>query len=150
MLISPLAKTPSHQFSRSVLLKFGGYSSRMTKERNNPILIHSSIALLQEKFRQLQKLRETRVERDSLNSSSKGQDNVDGHTTLAKEPNTFRNHVVSSSPSPLLSLWPDTVSDKSHCSRSEELTSRKKRRVSSDSSAESCYIDDGVDTSLHL
>ncbi|KAI4365027.1 hypothetical protein MLD38_021049 [Melastoma candidum] len=121
----------------------------MTKERNVPILAHSSIALLQERFRKLQKLRETRVERESLDSSRKGQDNVDVHTTLAKEPHTFRNHAVSSSQSLSLSLRPDTLSDKSHCSRSEEFTSRKKRRAS-DSSAESYYIDDGVDTSLHL
>ncbi|KAL0738172.1 hypothetical protein Bca4012_014382 [Brassica carinata] len=48
--------------------------SSMARDRNEQIVIQSSIALLQERFRQLQRARELRAERELLNPKPNHQD----------------------------------------------------------------------------
>ena len=47
----------------------------MARDQNEQIVIQSSIALLQEKFRQLERARELRAERELLNPKANHQDN---------------------------------------------------------------------------
>ncbi|KAI4294887.1 hypothetical protein MLD38_040825 [Melastoma candidum] len=124
----------------------------MATETNDSVVAHSTIALLQERFKQLQQLKDMRVKRDLLKSSEKDPECSIDSTTISREtPNcTFQHGESSNSPSLLLSLWPDSTSDDSQCSRSEDSTSRKKRRIYSDLSSKCFYVNDGVDTSLHL
>ncbi|KAI4311871.1 hypothetical protein MLD38_036735 [Melastoma candidum] len=124
----------------------------MATETNDSVIGLSTIALLQERFKQLQRLKDTRVKRDLLKLSEKDPESSIGCTTMSRDtPNcTFQHDASPNSPSLLLSLWPDSTCDDSQCSRSEDSTSRKKRRIYSDLSSNCFYVDDRVDTSLHL
>ncbi|AEE83751.1 hypothetical protein AtNW77_Chr4g0291891 [Arabidopsis thaliana] len=50
--------------------------SSIARDRKEQMVIHSSIVLLQERFRQLQRARELRAERELLNPKPNHQDNI--------------------------------------------------------------------------
>ncbi|KAK3433551.1 hypothetical protein EUGRSUZ_D01438 [Eucalyptus grandis] len=141
-------------------------------ESNDPIVIQSSIALLQERFRQLQKVKEMREERQTLKLLTEPNSKVLSPTASPPpshcEPLGFFFHhpemmvnniypACSSPPQLSLSLWPSSRSNYSHLRFGEtpalvtslwpvETTSL---RVSSTKYKEYDHFDD-VDTSLHL
>ena len=91
--------------------------SSMARDQNEQIVIQSSIALLQEKFRQLQRARELRAERELLNPKPNHQDtNI---LQYYSEPSSFgffqflplKCQTTSSQKLLSLSLCPHSTSD---------------------------------------
>ncbi|KAF8031829.1 hypothetical protein BT93_D0902 [Corymbia citriodora subsp. variegata] len=142
-------------------------------ESNDPIVIQSSIALLQERFRQLQKVKEMREERQILKLLTEPNNKALSPTAsppppshceplgfFFHHPEVMMNNIYPTSSSPpqlSLSLWPSSRSNYSHLRFVEapalvaslwpvETTSL---RVSSTKYRDYGHFDD-VDTSLHL
>ncbi|XP_010434822.1 PREDICTED: uncharacterized protein LOC104718726 [Camelina sativa] len=90
--------------------------SSMARDRKEQMVIQSSIVLLQERFRQLQRARELRAERELLNPKPNNQDNI---LQYYSEPTSFDffqflplNSQTSSSQQLLsLSLCPHSTSE---------------------------------------
>ncbi|XP_030533280.2 uncharacterized protein LOC115742897 [Rhodamnia argentea] len=143
-------------------------------ESNNPITFRSSsIALLQERFRQLQKVKEMREERQLLRSLTEPNNKVFSPTAspppsshceplgfLFHDPEVMVNNVYPTCSSPpwlSLSLWPSPRSNYSRLQGVEAPAlvaslwpvENASLRVSSTKCRDYDHFDD-VDTSLHL
>ncbi|XP_014517397.1 uncharacterized protein LOC106774885 [Vigna radiata var. radiata] len=121
------------------------------EESHQPTSFHSSIALLQERFRQLQRVKQMREERElqkMLNQPKQFTSNstLTYHNPQFIMPSTSPPHVS-------LSLWPSSHPNQDHyatpptplSTHSQSLQLSWKNVYDSDSAADS-----GVDTSLHL
>ncbi|KAK7303394.1 hypothetical protein RJT34_14299 [Clitoria ternatea] len=147
------------------------------ESHHDPTVFHSSIALLQERFRQLQRVKEMREERElqkMLNEPKQFNSNITMSSSY--EPTRLLSHpesiVPSRSPPPphvSLSLWPTSLDKKedyssvhspvslNQCSSSDNnnnnynYTHSQSLQVSwkNDYDCDSAS-DSGVDTSLHL
>lgn len=138
----------------------------------SPIVIQSSIALLQERFRQLQKVKEMREERQILKLLTEPNNKVLSPTAsplsshceplgfFVHHPEAMVNNIYptcSSPPQLSLSLWPSPQSNCSHlrCVEAPALVTSlwpvesTSLRVSSTKYRDYDHFDD-VDTSLHL
>ncbi|CAN8274918.1 unnamed protein product [Cochlearia groenlandica] len=91
--------------------------SSMARDHKEKMVIHSSILLLQERFRQLQRAKELRAERELLNPKpSNHKDNI---LQYYNEPSSFgffqflplKSRTTSSHKLLKLSLCPNTTSD---------------------------------------
>ncbi|XP_050902305.1 uncharacterized protein LOC127112435 [Lathyrus oleraceus] len=137
----------------------------MGRENHDPTIVHSSIALLQERFRQLERVKEMREERElkrMLNEPK--QQTYDQSTRLFSSNHELIIPSRSSPPHVSLSLWPTTSSQ---VKQQEEYYTSLKSPVSMNlcttsytqnmqaNSWKNGYdcesaSDSGVDTSLHL
>lgn len=137
----------------------------MGRENQDPTIVHSSIALLQERFRQLERVKEMREERElkrMLNEPK--QQTYDQSTRLFSSNHELIIPSRSSPPHVSLSLWPTTSSQ---VKQQEEYHTSLKSPVSMNlcttsytqnmqaNSWKNGYdcesaSDSGVDTSLHL
>ncbi|CAI8590539.1 unnamed protein product [Vicia faba] len=109
----------------------------MGRENHDPTIVHSSIALLQERFRQLERVKEMREERElkRMLNEPKQQTYDQSTTRLSSSNHELIIPSRSSPPHVSLSLWPTTSSQ----------ANSWKNGYDCDSSSVS-----GVDTSLHL
>jgi hypothetical protein len=149
----------------------------MGRENHDPTIVHSSIALLQERFRQLERVKEMREERElkkMLNETKQFNSNNTITPSYDYDQSTrlfSSNHELiipsrsssSSSPPPhvSLSLWPTTsevkqeeyfTSLKNPVSMNLCTTNYTQNMQSSWKNGYDCdsASDSGVDTSLHL
>ncbi|KAI4296024.1 hypothetical protein L6164_036014 [Bauhinia variegata] len=138
----------------------------MGRESHDPTVVHShsSIALLQERFRQLQRVKEMREERELLKLLAETKQ-TNHNPTTSYEPTRLFYHpelvVPSSSRSPphvSLTLWPTTSEDDTKTPETpvSMSLSSKDHTHSLQASWKNVYdcdhseSDSGVDTSLHL
>ncbi|XP_058755160.1 uncharacterized protein LOC131628334 [Vicia villosa] len=136
----------------------------MGRENHDPTIVHSSIALLQERFRQLERVKEMREERELKRMLNEPKQIYDQSTRLLSSNHELIIPSSSSPPHVSLSLWPTTSSQ---VKQQEEYYSSLKSPVSMNlcttsytqnmqaSSWKNGYdcdssSDSGVDTSLHL
>ncbi|KAL0363135.1 UNVERIFIED_CONTAM: hypothetical protein Scaly_1268700 [Sesamum calycinum] len=127
----------------------------------------SSIALLQERFRQLQKMKELRQEKQLLRMMLSESERYSPPITLTPHDHQFRSNTFSGSESMMflppkphcqlsLSLWPDSQTTKHPDSRGivevAQATRVNSSLVSTASSMkrENSGSDHDIDTSLHL
>ena len=120
---------------------------------NDPIALHSSIALLQERFRQLQRVKEMREERELLmkNLGDQGRFSPAIHCQSSR----LSSHPELSFPSPpppevTLSLWPSMQQIKHSSFQGDENPLLKRRELASLNRFHEPDSDCDVDTSLHL
>ncbi|BAT87546.1 hypothetical protein VIGAN_05092800 [Vigna angularis var. angularis] len=132
----------------------------MGRESHDPTSFHSSIALLQERFRQLQRVKQMREERELQKMLNEPKQFTSNSTLTYHNSNTcsILSHpefiMPSTSPPHVsLSLWPSSQSKQDDyasaptpvSTHSQSLQLSWKNVYDSDSGADS-----GVDTSLHL
>ncbi|WVY95399.1 hypothetical protein V8G54_034487 [Vigna mungo] len=130
------------------------------EESHQPTSFHSSIALLQERFRQLQRVKQMREERELQKMLNQPKQFPSNSTLTSHNSNTcsILSHpqfiMPSTSPPHVsLSLWPSSQPNQDHyatpptplSTHSQSLHLSWKNVYDSDSAADS-----GVDTSLHL
>lgn len=142
----------------------------MGREGNDPIALHSSIALLQERFRQLQRVKEMREERElqmkNLGDQSRFNPTIHRYhsSRLSSHPDQLSLPTPTPSPSPTppppevtLSLWPSLQIKHSNFQGDDDnplLKNLQRRnelyRRSSLNKFHEPECDSDVDTSLHL
>ncbi|KAF7840535.1 uncharacterized protein G2W53_002833 [Senna tora] len=142
------------------------------RESHEATMVHSSIALLQERFRELQRVKEMREERQILQILTQQQPSSQIFSSNHHFPNKTHHHhhhhhhefiIPSSSsrspppPQVSLTLWPqsqDTQDDQYTRRRLQSplISSMNSSNYSNHTQSfkDSEYSDSGVDTSLHL
>ncbi|XP_039139940.1 uncharacterized protein LOC120277249 [Dioscorea cayenensis subsp. rotundata] len=129
----------------------------MRRQSNDPTVLHSSIALLQERFRKLQKVKEMREERELLRVFTDAEAEATILDNAHYESKTWFIHPELIRPTRSLQPYPSTTQLKRH-SDSMELQifdTSLSIALQSDplikhSSSASCFNDTEVDTTLHL
>ncbi|GKV18775.1 hypothetical protein SLEP1_g29113 [Rubroshorea leprosula] len=131
----------------------------MGSESSDPIAFQSSIALLQERFRQLQRVKKMREEKELL-MRKLPEPKPHDHTTKDYEPmaaGVFFHFLPPKPPSAPLSLWSDSQSRQTsmESKKTPVLMSFLPAKTSSTSKVSSVQLEgcsdcDDVDTSLHL
>uniref|UniRef100_A0A1D1Y2Y3 SPBc2 prophage-derived uncharacterized protein yotK n=1 Tax=Anthurium amnicola TaxID=1678845 RepID=A0A1D1Y2Y3_9ARAE len=121
---------------------------------SDPAAVHSSIALLQERFRQLQRVREMREERELLRACSESGHTSPGARSCSQQPQWFLHpHLVHPSRplNALKGLRPEAGTAE-HTEFPDCSTSLSMGSWAGRSSIHSSYGSDekDVDTSLHL
>ncbi|KAJ1400346.1 hypothetical protein SESBI_29553 [Sesbania bispinosa] len=140
----------------------------MGGKTHDPSVVHSSIALLQERFRQLQRVKEMREKRELLKMlGTEPKHFINSIPTMTCDPTRlfFHHELFIPSKSPphvCLSLWPTSQEDNSSSSTVETTPVSKNvcftdctHTQSLQASWKNTYdwnsgSDSGVDTSLHL
>ncbi|GLU15790.1 hypothetical protein SLE2022_322550 [Rubroshorea leprosula] len=134
----------------------------MGRESSNPVVIQSSIALLQERFRQLQKMKEMREERELLRRKLQKSKQYEAMmVTEDFEPMAagfFFHFLPPRSPPAPASLWSDSDSQGEQSSMERKNTPvlmsllpiKTPNSEVSSIKLEGCSDSDDVDTSLHL
>ncbi|CAI8611663.1 unnamed protein product [Vicia faba] len=129
---------------------------------HDPTMVHSSISLLQERFKQLQRVKEMREKRELLkmlsNTETKHFNFNSSSSIMSHEPVTrlfFHPELInmntsgSISPTPrvCLSLWPTTSQGVKGDNNTSSSTSTQTQTLQA---SWDNVCDSGVDTSLHL
>ncbi|XP_061339805.1 uncharacterized protein LOC133286407 [Gastrolobium bilobum] len=136
----------------------------MGREIHDSTVIHSSIALLQERFRQLQRVKEMREERELLQMLSTEPKHLNSNPTKTYEPTRlfFHSESVIPSRSPphiSLSLWPASQGIQENNRRTVETPVSMNLNFTDCPHTQALWknaydwdsgSDSGVDTSLHL
>ncbi|KAF9664394.1 hypothetical protein SADUNF_Sadunf16G0014000 [Salix dunnii] len=134
----------------------------MGNENNDPIVIQSSIALLQERFRQLQRVKAMREEKELSKVLMESPKQLS--PTMQYEPAAsrlfFHSELILQPRSPpriCLSLWPNTQSKQGSfwCEDTPALMSSSPAKTPSNHGLLDKFDDhatdhDNIDTSLHL
>ncbi|KAG6768959.1 hypothetical protein POTOM_024573 [Populus tomentosa] len=140
----------------------------MGKENTDPIVIQSSIALLQERFRQLQRVKAMREEKElsrniHVESTKQSSPTMQYHEPAAANRLFFHPELILQPRSPphvCLSLWPNPQGKQAgfRCEETPALMSLSSTKSPPklgvldkfDASATDDDDDDDIDTSLHL
>lgn len=138
----------------------------MGKENTDPIVIQSSIALLQERFRQLQRVKAMREEKElsrniHVESTKQSSPTMQYHEPAAANNRLFFHPELilqpRSPPHVCLSLWPNPQSKQAgfRCEETPALMSLSSTKTPPklgvlDKFDASATDDDDIDTSLHL
>ncbi|KAE8645981.1 hypothetical protein Csa_015491 [Cucumis sativus] len=124
----------------------------MSSENCNARAMNSSIALLQERFRQLQKAKELREQKEFRRMSS---ESIQANTAVCSEQTGlyFHSELVLPPRSPLQGssyLQPVLESRKSHLQVTDNLTLSDVGSREKVMHRTNCVDDSNIDTSLHL
>ncbi|XP_061344300.1 uncharacterized protein LOC133290249 [Gastrolobium bilobum] len=138
------------------------------ESHDDPTVVHSSIALLQERFRQLQRVKQMREERELKKMLTEPKQFNSITTTSYYEPTKMFSHPEFNTPSSRspphvsLSLWPTSQDMQEDYTRVQTPASMNLLRPTDYTHAQSLQVswknvydceagsDSGVDTSLHL
>ncbi|KAH7660576.1 hypothetical protein IHE45_15G001400 [Dioscorea alata] len=133
----------------------------MRRQSNDPTVLHSSIALLQERFRKLQKVKEMREERELLRVFTDAEAEAEAEATILDnahyERPTWFIHPELIRPTRSLQPYPSTTQLKRHSDSMElqifdtslSIGFQSDPLIKHSSSAR-CFNDTEVDTTLHL
>lgn len=109
------------------------------------VTLITSVALLQERFKQLKKMKELRQEQELLRMVSQS-DHQGNPTSLQPQSPAFDEHIPATKPLFELSLWPDSQI----CGRSSGIEFSSSYSYAKSWFVDNCDGDDEIDTSLRL